>query len=380
VAREHSPKISVVLPTFDRASLVVDSIESVLEQSFGDFELIVVDDGSTDGTERALARYAGRLLYRRQEHRGVAAARNAGLELARGAIVAFLDADNLWLRDHLAVVAAVLRGRPSAVLASTCQGSITAGRASPEAAVVIDPLPRLLAANFVGSPPCIAVRRQALAAIGGFDERLPVASDADAWLRLALQGPFAFLRRRTVVVRRSPDSLLARGRREGLYLGAWEHIAARMTTELASAGRHELVGRARGSAHLAAALRALDRADEGAVREELAAACRLFPELSHEPGLVSGRLRTNLPGSERPRERLRQLATAAHAWPDPASDTAVALRLQAAATAVRARRPSAAVGLVAGLHAGAAISLAARALPLVRNSLARRRSVRRVAP
>jgi hypothetical protein len=378
--RQRSPEVSVVMPTFNRASLVVEAIESVLEQSFHDFELIVVDDGSTDGTERALARFAGRLRYERQEHRGVSTARNAGLRLARGAIVASLDSDNLWLPGHLAAVAAVLRDRPSAVLVSTCQGFVTAGSASDDEAVLIDPLPRLLAANFVGTPSCIAVRREALLAIGGFDEELEVASDADAWLRLALHGPFAFLRRRTVVVRRSPDSLFARGRREGLYLDSWERIAARMTAELASSARHELVDRARGSAHLAAALRAIDRGDDAAVRGELASACRLFPELSQEPGLVSGRLRTNLPGSDRPPERFHQLATAARAWPDRASDTAVALRAQAVAAAVRAGRPAAAARLAAGLQPRASWSLARRALPLVRSSFARRRSVSRARP
>ena len=372
------PHISVLIPTFQRATLVQAAVRSVLEQSFLDFELIVIDDGSSDGTEQALAPYAERLRYERQEHRGVSAALNAGLRLARGALVAFLDSDNLWVRDHLSVVTAILGQRPEAVLASTCPGFITAGAARPADAVVADPLPRLLAANFVGSPSCIAVRRDALTAIGGFDERLLVASDVDAWLRLALQGPFAFLARRTVVFRRSPDSLLAAGRQEGRYLEAFERISARMPGALADAGRHELVDRARGSVHLAAALRALDRCDDALVRDELAAAVRLFPELSHEPGLVSGRLRVNLPHSDRPRDRLRQLATVARAWPEPASDTAVALRVQAMAAAVRGGRPVAAVGLLAGVDVRAGVSLTSRVLPLVRRSLARRFSVRRV--
>jgi Glycosyl transferase family 2 len=374
------PHVSVVIPTYQRAALVEAAVASVVEQSFRDFELIVVDDGSTDDTERTLAPYAGALRYERREHRGAAAARNAGLSLARGELVAFLDSDNLWLRDHLAVLAAILRERPAAVLASTCPGFITAGRASPADAVVSDPLPRLLAANFVGSPSCIAVRRDALASIGGFDEGLRVAEDVDAWLRLALEGPFAFLRRRTVVLRRSPDSLLASGRRQGHYLDAFERISSRMPAALTTAGRHDLVDRARGAAHLAAALRALDYGDDAVVAGELAAACALFPELSEEPGLVSGRLRVNLPHSDRPRDRLRQLATAARAWPEPASDTGVALRLQAAATALRLGRASAAAEMVFGLNGRATVALGRRSLPLVRSSLARRLSVRRAPP
>ena len=356
----------------------MEAIESVLDQSFRSFELIVVDDGSTDGTEAAVAQFDDHIRYERREHRGVAAARNVGLHLARGHVLAFIDSDNLWLRDHLDVVVAALRARPQALLASTCEGFITAGRMNAGDAVVSDPLPRLLAANFVGSPSCVATRRRALEAIGGFDEELEVAEDADAWLRLAVRGPFAFVRRRTAVLRQAADSLLLRGRREGLYLEAWERIAARMPAELRAARRHHLVDRARGSVHFAAALRALAEHDDPALRRELGAACRLFPELSGEPGLVSGRLRVNLPGSNVPFERLRHLATAAVAWPEPASDTATVLRLSAAGAALRLGRAATAVRLVAGLPPGAALSLGRRALPLARSALARRRSRRRI--
>jgi hypothetical protein len=277
------------------------------------------------------------------------------------------------------VVVRLLRDRPEAVLSSTCPGFITAGAARPGKTVVIDPFPRLLAANFVGSPSCIAVRSDVFTRIGGFDEGLVAAADVDAWLRLALEGPFAFLPCRTVVLRRSADSLSARARREGSYLDDFEDIAARMPAALGAAGRQDLVGRAHGAVHFAAALRALDRGDDAGVRAELATACALFPELSNEPGLVSGRLRVNLPHSDRPTGRLRHVATAARAWPEAGSDTAVALRVQAVVAALRARKPAAALELLAGLPLRATLSFAARSLPLVRRSAARRRSVRRVA-
>src|SRR5689334_25256855 len=88
--------VSVVLPTYERREQVVRAVESVLRQTYRDFELIVVDDGSTDGTEAALRRLGDGLRYVRRENGGTGAARNTGTELARGAVVAFLDSDDEW--------------------------------------------------------------------------------------------------------------------------------------------------------------------------------------------------------------------------------------------------------------------------------------------
>ena len=91
-----TPKVSVIIPTFNRSSLVKAAINSVLEQTFSDFELIVVDDGSTDGTQEQLRPYLGRIRYLYQANRGVSAAQNAGLREARGEWVAILASDDVW--------------------------------------------------------------------------------------------------------------------------------------------------------------------------------------------------------------------------------------------------------------------------------------------
>jgi len=102
-AATASPTVSVILPTFQRRELVRRSVASALAQTVREIEVIVVDDGSTDGTEEILSGPDERLKYFAQAHRGVAAARNLGIRYARAPIVAFLDADEIWLPEHLAV-------------------------------------------------------------------------------------------------------------------------------------------------------------------------------------------------------------------------------------------------------------------------------------
>src|SRR5689334_10500033 len=105
-------RVSVVIPTYNRASLVPRAVESVLTQLGPEDELIVVDDGSTDGTEAALAPWRGRIHYLRLPHGGAGRARNAGWAVARGELVAFLDSDDEWLPGKLTLQRALLAARP----------------------------------------------------------------------------------------------------------------------------------------------------------------------------------------------------------------------------------------------------------------------------
>lgn len=326
------PTVSVVVPTYQRRDLVTDAVRSVLGQSFGDLELIVVDDGSGDGTEAALHAFGKELRYVRQPNRGVAAARNAGIALARGSIVAFLDSDDRWLPDHLAVVAETFARRPEAVLVSTSPRHRAEGAAEPGAAVLFDPLPACLYGNPVGWPSSIAVRREDLVAVGGFDERLPVGEGGELWARLAFRGPFALLQRRTIVKRHTAGSLVERWRDSGAFLDAFEATARRGAEQvgaLGGAAAERLRPCADGALEFVAALRALVGGDEQDLATRLERACDLLPQLGRDPESLDHRLGL-LPFAGDSDVRRRRVATLAASWPEPASLAGAWLRAQAA--------------------------------------------------
>ena len=303
----------------------------------------MVDDGSTDGTEEALQAFGPRLRYLWQENRGVSAARNAGLRLARGEIVAFLDSDDTWLPDHLETVVAMLEREPEAVLASTCPRYQIRGRDEVAATCLVDPLPIIFVNNRIGYPSCSAARRDALLDVGGFDETLEVGEDSDLFVRLALRGPFALLQRRTTWHQFTHGSLKERGGRRGAYLIAWKTGAASVAG--AANGRPELAVRAAGTAHFVDALEAIYAGDDAAARQALRSACAAWPELLSSPSLILGRL-GNLAWDSS--ERLRVFATAASALPQPTSDAALFLRSTAILIAVRTGRLRVAARLLAG--------------------------------
>jgi glycosyltransferase involved in cell wall biosynthesis len=114
--------VSVIIPTFDRAHVIGRAVESVLAQTHQDLEVIVVDDGSTDGTEAVLTRFGERIKFLRQENRGVSAARNTGLAAATGKWVAFLDSDDQWYPSKLAKQLECLEASGFKVCFTRCVG------------------------------------------------------------------------------------------------------------------------------------------------------------------------------------------------------------------------------------------------------------------
>jgi glycosyltransferase involved in cell wall biosynthesis len=189
--RSH-PRVSVILPCYNRAWAIEAAVESVLAQDFPDFELIVVDDGSTDDTLARLARFGARLQVVRQNRRGVSTARNRGIRQARGELITFLDSDDLWRPAKLSRQTAFFDSHPAALICQTEEIWVRHGRrVNPKtrhrkpAGWIFEPS---LALCLV-SPSAVMMRRALFDAVGFFDEDLPACEDYDLWLRVSCRFP-----------------------------------------------------------------------------------------------------------------------------------------------------------------------------------------------
>lgn len=199
-----SPRVSVIIPTYNRSWCLSEAIDSVLSQTYHNTELIVVDDGSTDETPALLARYGNRLRCLRQTNRGVSAARNHGIQAADGVLIALLDSDDTWQPDKLARQVDFFDRQPAAKICQTEETWIRRG-------VRVNPKRRhrkpsgwifeaSLALCLV-SPSAVMMRRELLEEMGGFDESLPACEDYDLWLRVSLRYPIHLIDDALVVKR-----------------------------------------------------------------------------------------------------------------------------------------------------------------------------------
>jgi len=188
----HPPLVSVVIPTYNRWPLIAEAIQSVLAQTFDAFELIVVDDGSTDGTARLLSPYDSRLKVLCQPRAGVAAARNAGVTMSRGKYIAFLDSDDLWSPAKLAVQASFMERNSGVHICQTEEIWIRGGvrvnpklrHRKPTGDIFRSSLELCLV-----SPSAVMMTKELFYLAGRFDESFPVCEDYDLWLRIAVSHP-----------------------------------------------------------------------------------------------------------------------------------------------------------------------------------------------
>jgi glycosyltransferase involved in cell wall biosynthesis len=209
-----SPLVSIVIPAYNCAAFIDEALQSVYRQTYSHWEIIVVDDGSTDATSSVLAPHRKRIRYFAQENKGTAAARNAGLRRARGELIAFLDNDDVWLPEKLEFQIRVMHAWPECGLvftdgktftgAGVRRESVLSGRLDPwlRAHATGDPLVakgwmvrELFFANEISSASSVMVRRELVERVGGFDEALAIADDYDLWLKVAREHAVAVIRR-----------------------------------------------------------------------------------------------------------------------------------------------------------------------------------------
>ena len=185
-----SPRVSVVVPAYNAAATIEQALESVFRQSFRDFEVIVVDDGSTDSTRRVLAGYGDRIRVLAKANEGKpAAARNLGVRGAAGELVAFLDADDWWREDKLDRQVGVFGGRPEVGLVYTGDATVDADGKT----LSVNPCPPgargwiydLLTVRNVMVGSSVMARHKAIARAGGFDENLTSIENWDLWIRIS---------------------------------------------------------------------------------------------------------------------------------------------------------------------------------------------------
>lgn len=186
-------EVSVIIPTFNRARMVVRAVASVLYQTSADYELIVVDDGSRDDTQGRLRPFRDKIISLvHPRNMGVSAARNTGIRAARASLVAFLDSDDYWLPEKLEKQTAFFRQFPGAVACQAEEYWVRHGRhVNPRkkhrkpSGDIFEPSLKLC----LVSPSAVMLRRSLIDEVGFFDESLPACEDYDLWLRIASRYP-----------------------------------------------------------------------------------------------------------------------------------------------------------------------------------------------
>ncbi len=236
-----SPLISVIIPTYNRATTLGVSVDSALGQTFKDIEVIVVDDGSEDHTREVLTRFKDRIRYISKDNGGCASARNAGLTEAKGDWIAFLDSDDVWLPKKLETQVSDLERHPDAVAHATNAFIIrnhTGGETdlfsfigfSPawtvSLCVLRRPLLEQLKSGF-GWPQCILARASTLRDCGALDTNLRVFCDTDLFYRLAARG--------TWIVNRKPLARIQRIENDSIAISNFSKNRITAFTELSIA-------------------------------------------------------------------------------------------------------------------------------------------------
>jgi glycosyltransferase involved in cell wall biosynthesis len=211
-----APRVSVIIPAHNTAPFIAETLDSVFGQTFRDFEVIVINDGSPDtpGLEVALQPYLSRIHYIRQENRGLPGARNAGIRVARGELLAFVDSDDIWMPDYLSAQVQFLDSRPGvdasiadALLFGSC-GEPVVWRMLKQGTGPVLTFEQMLKREGGQLPSATVARRQRVLRVGMFDEELRIGEDVEFCVRLCFpDGTIGYLGQVLVKYRQRPGSL-----------------------------------------------------------------------------------------------------------------------------------------------------------------------------
>jgi glycosyltransferase involved in cell wall biosynthesis len=207
-----NPLISVIIPTYNRGWIIKEAIDSVLAQDYVNFELIVVDDGSTDDTHDILNSYQKSFLVLRQNNKGVSSARNRGLAAASGHFIAFLDSDDIWLPQKLSQQVDFFQSNPDALICQTEEIWIRNNvRVNPRkrhkkpSGMIFEPSLSLC----LVSPSAVMIKKNLFEEVGIFDETLPACEDYDLWLRVSCRHPVHLIDTPLIIKRGGHDDQLS---------------------------------------------------------------------------------------------------------------------------------------------------------------------------
>jgi len=209
---EDTVAVSVIIPTYNRMWALPETIESVFEQRFDRWELIIVDDGSTDGTGHWIQENAPRARYIHQDNLGVSAARNRGISESRGRYVAFLDSDDRWLAEKLARQVSVMEDEGCSVSYTDEMWIRNGRRVNPKKRhkkhsgdIFLASLPLVII-----SPSSVMIRREVFSDVGLFDETLLACEDYDLWLRVTSRYPVRYIDEALIIKTGGHDDQLSR--------------------------------------------------------------------------------------------------------------------------------------------------------------------------
>jgi len=201
-SEKEPPLVSIIIPTFNRRSRITFAVESVLRQTYQKYELLIVDDGSTDDTKEVLKSYNDKVRYFFQPHKGVSAARNFGIKKSKGSYICFLDSDDEWLKNKLATQVRTVRSNPHIKICYTDEIWIRNGvRVNPKkihqkysGRIYQRCLPLCII-----SPSSVMIHRNVFDKAGMFDPQMTVCEDYDLWLRISHFYPVTFIPQQLII-------------------------------------------------------------------------------------------------------------------------------------------------------------------------------------